>query len=520
MPSRTSTSEDALAASAALVSGTTLLSRVLGFLRDMAIAFILGASPAADAFVVAFRLPNLMRRLFGEGSLTMAFVPAYSHLFYTQGAAPAHAMARSCQAWLLAVLAAASIVVLFLANPLAALLAPGFANQPELLGYTANLIRICFPYTVFICSVALAMGVLNASGRFLGPALAPCVLNLILTAVALTAPAVGWDPGKSLAWAVLLAGAPQWLLQQPFLAAAGFSWRGFWKWRDAGAAKVGKLLAPTLLGAAAYQLVMLLITAFASILDAGSVAHLYYAERVAQFPLGVFALAVSTAALPALSQLAGAGQWTRFSETVESSIRLSMCLSLPAAVGLAALSGPIVSVLFGRGAFSPQDVQAAATALLYFSLGVPAAALSRPLVSAFYAQGKTAAPTAASLASLATAAILCLALFPWGHAGLALASSLALWSYAGVLWLLLRRTGTFQGFSRQGRRSLVLGLAFSMAMGGAICCVLFLAPGISTGQSLLLIPPAAFGYGAAAWAAKLPEVRLLWGVFFTQLRHK
>lgn len=218
-----------IARRAVTVGGTTLISRVLGFVRDVITAFALGAGLFADAFFVAFRIPNLLRSLFAEGSLTMAFVPTFSRVRAEEGEARAQEMARSVLAWLVSILLVITALAIVFAPQLTALIAPGFAKSPELLSVTADLLRICFPFIVFISAVGLCMGILNALDHFFAPAFAPCLLNIGFIVSALIGWHMGWNVAYALAWGVLASGLAQWLFQQPYLARLGFSWRGPWR---------------------------------------------------------------------------------------------------------------------------------------------------------------------------------------------------------------------------------------------------------------------------------------------------
>ncbi|HKI80836.1 MAG TPA: murein biosynthesis integral membrane protein MurJ, partial [Pseudodesulfovibrio sp.] len=338
-----------IARNAAVVAGATLVSRILGFVRDIIVAFALGAGLFADAFFVAFRIPNLLRRLFGEGSLTMAFIPIYSRLMEEEGEEAARAMARSAAAWLAAVLIGITVIVELLAQPLTMAIAPGFLDNHAQFAVTVDLVRICFPYVVLICGVALCMGILNSRNHFLAPALAPVALNVSLIGSALFGYFAGYNVAYCMAYGVLVGGAAQWLLQQPFLVRTGFSWHGPWSWRNKGVARMGMLMLPTVFGAAVYQLNILLGTLLASFLPVGSVSYLYYADRLVQFPLGVFGIAISTAALPSLSRLAAKGEMAEYDEALSASLGLTLFISLPAAAGLIGLAGPVIGLLFERG---------------------------------------------------------------------------------------------------------------------------------------------------------------------------
>ncbi|WP_461211447.1 murein biosynthesis integral membrane protein MurJ [Desulfocurvus sp. DL9XJH121] len=493
-----------IAKNAAVVAGATLASRILGFLRDLIIAFALGAGPLADAFFVAFRLPNLLRRLFGEGSLTMAFVPVYTRIREEDGEPEAHALARSMLFWLLVILGVLTLCAGFQARPLVFLVAPGFADDPALVATTADLVRICFPYIVFISGVALCMGVLNASGRFLAPALAPCALNVVLIASALAGVWLGLSVPHCLAWGVLLAGLCQWLLQQPSLRGAGFSWRGPWSPRHPGVGRTARLMLPTVFGAAVYQINIVIGTVLASFLAGGSISYLYYADRLVQFPLGVFGVAVSTAALPSLSALAARGEMDDFRETLDGGLRLTLFISLPAAAGLIALCQPVVALLFGRGAFGPEAVSATAWALVAYGAGLPAFAAVRPLVSAYYALGDTRTPVKAAVVSLLIYVACALTLmFPLEHVGLALATSLSSWGNAALLLLGLRRR--FGAWASCGRQALLYA-AMSLALGLAAWFTRGMGP-----WAVALIPAWVLAYALAALALRVPEAGLVYG---------
>ncbi|BBD08815.1 murein biosynthesis integral membrane protein MurJ [Desulfovibrio ferrophilus] len=491
-----------VAKNAAVVGGATLASRILGFLRDLIIAFALGAGPMADAFFVAFRLPNLLRRLFGEGSLTMAFVPVFTRTREDSGEAEAHTFARSALVWLVLILGVITACAGLLAKPLVLVVAPGFADDPQLVAVTAELVRICFPYIIFISGVALCMGILNSSGHFLAPALAPCILNTVLIASALAGVAMGWSVPHCLAWGVVLAGLGQWLLQQPYLARLGFSWRGPWSFSNPGVKKTGKLMLPTVFGAAVYQINIILGTVLASFLAVGSISYLYYADRLVQFPLGVFGVAVSTAALPSLSLLAAKGQMDDFRQTLSASLRLTLFISLPAAAGLIGLSEPIVSLLFGRGAFSAEAVSMTAWALVGYGVGLPAFAMVRPLVSACYALQDTRTPVRAAVVSLLVYVISGVTLMQvMDHVGLALATTISSWVNAGLLLRgLNRHLGRWADFWRQ----VALFVALSLVMGAAA----WLTIGLGR-WAVALVPLWGVGYGVATWLLKVPEARMV-----------
>jgi putative peptidoglycan lipid II flippase len=481
-----------LAGRAAVVGGATLASRVLGFARDLVIAHVLGAGPVADAFFVAFRLPNVTRRLFGEGSLVMAFVPVFTRTRAESGPERAFALARAMLLWLILVLGALTVLAEVFGPQVAVGLAPGFAGRPELLALTTELVRICFPYALLVCAVALCMGVLNSLGHFLAPALAPCVLNVVLIAAGLGALWAGASVPHALAWGVLLAGVLQWALQQPFLRARGFSWRGTASMRSPEARRVGRLLLPTIAGAAAYQISLLLGTVMASFLPGGAISFLYYADRLVQFPLGVFGIAVGTASLPGLSEAAAAGDAGRFGRGLDDAVRLTLYVCLPAAAGLYGLAQPIVSVLFGHGSFGPEAVAATADALRAFAVGLPGVALVRPVAGAFYARQETRPAVRIAMASLILYLVLgALLMQGWGHVGLALATSAAAWvNGLGLCRAMGRRIGPWS--TLPGPVWQWAGL--SAAIGVGSWALWAAAPQAMAVPSLLLIPAWVAGY--------------------------
>jgi putative peptidoglycan lipid II flippase len=453
-----------IARRAATVAGATLLSRVLGFVRDLITAFVLGAGLFADAFFVAFRIPNLLRSLFAEGSLTMAFIPTYSRVRAEEGEARAAEMARSVLAWLVSILSVITLLAVIFAPQLTGVIAPGFGRNPELLEATASLLRICFPFIVFISAVGLCMGILNAMDHFFAPAFAPCLLNVGFITAGLLGWWMGWNVAYCLSWGVLASGLAQWSFQQPFLRRKGFSWRGPWRWLDPAVVRMGRLMLPSVFGSAVYQINLLLGTLLASFLPVGSISYLYYADRLVQFPVGVFGLAVSTAALPSLSRLAASGQMDEFRQVIRTSMRLSLFISLPAMAGLIALAHPLIGLLFGRGAFGPDAVAATSGALVAYGLGLPAIALVRPLVGAFYALENTRLPVLVATFCVGVNVLLGFALMhALSHVGLALAVSVASFVNVGLLsWLLRRRLGQWpmqlSPTLRCAAASLVMGL--------------------------------------------------------------
>lgn len=491
-----------IAKNASVVSGATLLSRGLGLVRDLIMAYTLGASVLADAFFVAFRVPNLLRSLFAEGSLTMAFVPTFVKTRQEKGMEAAFVLARSIQVWLVLILGLLTLLVLLFPQAVTMLIASGFAaKRPELFELTAGLVQICFPYILFISGVALCMGVLNSMGHFLMPALAPCILNITLIAASLLAVWMGGNVAVWLAWGVLVAGVGQWLLQQPVLRAKGFSWVGPVEPTGPGVRRIGTLMLPTILGSAVYQINILIGTGMASFLPEGSVSYLYYADRLFQFPLGVFGVAVGVAALPSLATLAVPERREEFSRTLASTLGLTLFINLPAAAGLAGLALPLVDLLFGRGEFGPLAVHGTALALLGYVAGLPAFSCVRSLAAAYYALGDTKTPVRVAVGCLLVYVVVGgTTMHIIGHVGLALASSVSAWINVVLLGVLLRRhCGAWFHFNRD----LALSLALSLVMLAGCWW------STSFGRwSLACIPLWALAYMGASYALGVSQARL------------
>lgn len=415
-----------VAKAAGVVGAATLLSRIFGFLRDMAIAGFFGAGMGADAFFVAFRIPNLLRRLFAEGSLSIAFIPVFTDYLENKGREEAFALARSALRLLSAILAVITLLGILLSPLLVRLIAPGFADDPGKTALTIALTRITFPYIFFIGLVALCMGILNVLGHFAAPALAPVFLNLaIILSVFFISPRLT-EPAVGLAIGVLLGGVLQLALQAPFLIAKGVR---FWEqavFFHPGLKRVGKLMLPAVFGAAVYQINILVGTLLASLLPEGSVSYLYYADRLVQFPLGIFAIALATAVLPSLSRQAAAKNMAALHQTFGQAMNLLMFITLPSMAGLIVLREPIVALLFQRGAFDLQTTAMTAEALLYYSVGLWAFSSVRIVVATFYALEDTRTPVQiATVAIIANILLSMILMGPMGHSGLALATSLA-----------------------------------------------------------------------------------------------
>jgi putative peptidoglycan lipid II flippase len=453
---------------AGVVGAATLLSRMAGFVRDVVIAGFFGAGLGADAFFVAFRMPNLLRRLFAEGSLSIAFIPVFTEYMTRQGQDEAFKMARSLLRILSILLVFTAVIGIVAAPWLVRMIAPGFHAVPQKYALTVLLTRIMFPYVIFICLVALSMGILNVLGHFAAPALAPVLLNIsMIAAVYLISPFFEQEV-IGLAIGVLIGGGLQLSLQLPFLIRKGFC---FWQktpWYHPGLKKIFTLMGPAVFGAAVYQVNILVGTLLASLLPEGSVSYLYYADRLVQFPLGIFAVSMATAVLPTLSRQAAAHDLNGFRETFAQGMKLIFFITIPAMVGLIILREPIVRLLFQRGAFDSETTRLTASALLYYSIGLWAFSAVRIVVSSFYALSDTVTPVRMATISIVANMILGVSLMHFmAHAGLALATSLAsMLNLALLITSLRKRLGTMAdaGIFRSIGKSLMCGMAMGLVI--------------------------------------------------------
>ncbi len=466
-----------IARAAGVVSAATGLSRVLGVVRDVVLAWAFGAGGALDAFFVAFRLPNTLRRLFAEGSLTVAFVPVFVEVTEREGRGSAMRLGRRVLTLLAAVLTGVSALGVVGAPWIVRAIAAGFGRDPAKFALTVELTRWVFPYIALIGLTALAGGMLNAWNVFGPPALAPVVLNVCLIVAALgLAPFVD-PPILALAAGVLAGGVWQLALQIRALGALGFRFRPDWAPADRYIRRILGLMGPAVFGVAVYQVNILVSTFLASWLPDGSVSYLYYAERLFQLPLGLFAVAVGTAALPSLSRLRARGDHEGFRRTLEDALAMTGLVVLPAAAGLAVLAGPVVGALFGRGAFGPAAVDATARALVAYAGALAPVAGVRVLAPAFYSLGDTRTPVKASWWAFWVNLGASLALMvPLKHVGLALATGVSsAFNLAYLAWALGRR-GESLRLRALGRRLAPMA-AGSVGMAAAVAAARPWLPG-------------------------------------------
>ena len=429
----------------ATISGMTLLSRILGFVRDFVIARAFGAGLATDAFFVAFRLPNLLRRMFAEGAFSQAFVPILAEYKNRRGEDETHQLVNRV-ATLLGIIVLIISALGALAAPLIIYVsAPGFSADADKFALTVELTRITFPYIFFMSMVALSAGVLNTWSRFAIPAFTPVLLNLSFIGMALFAAPWFDPPVLALAWAVFIGGCLQLLLQIRPLARIGMLPRFDLTWRDPGVRRILKLMAPATLGVSVSQISLLINTVFASFLVSGSVSWLYYADRLMEFPAGLLGVALGTILLPSLAKHHADANSAEFTGLLDWGLRLTLMLTLPAALALAILAVPLIATLFNYGAFAASDVMQTRPALVAYSVGLTGLILVKVLAPAFYARQDIRTPVKIALITLTATQLMNLAfIVPLRHTGLALSIGLAACLNASLLYRGLRRKGIFE----------------------------------------------------------------------------
>ncbi len=427
----------------------------MGFVRDMVIAQFFGAGAAVDAYLVAFKIPSFMRRLFAEGAFSQAFVPVLSEYRETRSHEEVRTFINHMSGLLGSVLLVITLIAI-LASPLIVFIfAPGFEKGSVRFMLSAHMLRITFPYLLCISLAALSAAILNSYGSFGVPAFTPVLLNISLILCAIFLAPYFHYPVEALAWGVFIAGFVQLGFQLPFLAKKKLMPWPKLRFNDVGVNRVLKLMVPAIFGVSVAQINILIDTIFASFLPIGSVSWLYYSDRLSQFPLGVFGVAIATVILPHLSRKHAAKSNQDFSNTLDWALRLIIFIGVPAAVGLFLLAGPTLATLFNYGRFSGHDVLMSQQSLWAFSSGIPAFMLIKVLASGYYAQQDIKTPVKIGVIALITNTILnFILIIPLKHAGLALSTSIAAWLNAGLLFAGLIRRGVYK--PRQG------WLAFSL----------------------------------------------------------
>jgi putative peptidoglycan lipid II flippase len=438
-------SAKSLLRSTALVGQMTLISRVLGLVRDSAIATMFGASAASDAFFVAFKIPNLFRRLFAEGAFSQAFVPVLAGHRTASTQAEVKQLVDAVFSALGLVLLAITAVGVLAAPVIITVFAPGFVGDETRFDLSVALLRLTFPYLLFIALTALVSGVLNTYGKFALPALTPALLNISFISCTLwLAPHLS-QPVYALAAAVLIGGALQLGFQLVGAWRIGMLPRPTRRLRHPGVKRILTLMGPALFGVSVAQINFLIDTFIASFLERGSISWLYYADRLMEFPLGIFGIALGTVILPHLSEHFARAQHASFSDTLDWALRAVLTLTLPSAVGLAVLAGPILSTLFEYGEFTARDVTLSAHALMAYASGLTGFIMVKVLAPGYYARQDTRTPVKIGVIAMLTNVVLCAVLaLPLAHAGLALATSCAAFVNAGLLLRGLLRADVYR----------------------------------------------------------------------------
>jgi putative peptidoglycan lipid II flippase len=457
-----------LVRSIATVSGFTLLSRLLGFCRDILIAGMLGAGGMADAFFVAFKFPNLFRRLFGEGAFSAAFIPLLAGDIEKRGMDAAREFAARAMSMLILITGFLVAIIEILMPWAMYVFAPGFAENPEKFELAVELSRITFPYLAFISAVALMSGVMNTLHRYAAAAAAPIILNICLIAALLGLAPVTETPAHALAWGVAIAGVAQFLMLVIACKRVGFAIKWQMPRVDDRIKLLGKRMIPGMIGAGVYQINLLIDTMLASLVSDGAVSWLYYADRVQQLPLGVIGIAIGTALLPTLSrQLQGDDAKTAM-YSQNRGIEIALLLTLPAAIALGVMGLPVINVLFERGAFGAEETLMTGMALTVFAFGLPASVLVKVLAPGFFAREDTKTPIRIGISCMVLNIILIVVLMPWfGHLGIAAATSVSVWVNATSLGFILHRRGDLTFDARLTRRVPRI-LVASALMGSAL----------------------------------------------------
>ncbi|MCH9643273.1 MAG: murein biosynthesis integral membrane protein MurJ [Gammaproteobacteria bacterium] len=423
----------------------TMLSRILGFVRDVVIAQTFGADAALDSFLIAFKLPNFLRRLFGEGAFSQAFVPVLAEFRSKQTDEATKDFVNRIFGTLGLIVMLVVAVVEVIAPVVVVIFAPGFANDPIRHELTTHMLHIMFPYLLLIVMTACSGAVLNTHNRFGVPAFTPVLLNVAIIIAAVFFTHFFHEPVYALAWGVIFGGVIQLALQLPFLAKIGLLPIPKIGFKHEGVRRVMKLMVPALFGVSVAQISLLVDNFFASFLPAGSISWLYYSDRLTYLPLGVIGVALATVVLPNLSHHHANKNHEVFCKTLDWALRMVLFIGLPAAVGLLFLAGPLISTLLQHGAFNAFDVIMTRKSLMAFSVGLPGFMLIKVLASGFYSQQNIKTPVKIAAVAMVLNLILNAALIiPLRHAGLALATSVAALLNASLLWQFLLRRGIYQ----------------------------------------------------------------------------
>ena len=468
-----------VARAAGAVTVATAISRILGVAREMVMAKYFGAGYYTDAFNIAYRIPNLFRDLFAEGALSSAFIPTFVRGLHQEGREAAWALANRVITALLVLLGLVTLIFFVFAKGFVFLLAAGYADTPGKMELTTQMTRIMSPFLLCVALAAVVMGMLNASGSFFVPAVAPSAFNVccILAGIFLSPfmSAFGMEPVVSMAFGALFGGASQFIVQVPSACRIGWRFRLSLDLRDPGLRRIAKLMLPALIGLSATQINITVDSQLASQYGNGPVSWLNYAFRLMQLPIGLFGVAIATATAAAVSHHAAAGAFEKLSHTVHSSLRLAACLTFPATVGLLVLREPIVCLLYERGSFLAEDTIQTSKVLALYSLALFAYSAVKILVPAFYALGDTRTPVRSSIITVAIKiAVNFVLITRMGFLGLALATAMASWVNFALLLRQMDRAvpgGSWRkdigAYARIGAASALMGLAAVMVFKGS-----------------------------------------------------
>ena len=460
----------------------TFLSRILGLARDIVFALMFGASGGTDAFFIAFKIPNFMRRLFGEGAFSQAFVPVFSEYKETRSREDMLDLINHVAGTLGGLLLLISSIGVAAAPMLVMIFAPGFWDEADRYQLTSDMLRITFPYIFFIALVAFAGGILNSYNQFAVPAFTPVLLNIALIGAAVWASPLFDQPIMALAWGVAIAGLVQLLFQIPFLLKLGLMPRPRIKKQHEGVRQVIRLMIPAIIGSSVAQINLLFDTIIASFLVAGSVSWLYYSDRLVEFPLGVFGIALATVILPNLSRQHANQSAEQFNHTLDWALKLVMLIGIPATIGLFLMSGPLLITLFNYGEFDLADAHMSSLSLMAYALGLPAFIIIKVLAPGFYARKDTKTPVKIAIRAMIANMFLNVLFvvpmvmleIPGPHTGLALATSASAYMNAFMLYRGLRRDQVYQPLAGWGR----LGLQLLIANGCMIAFLVHTSPSL------------------------------------------
>lgn len=455
-----------IARAAGIIGASTLVSRLMGYIRDMVMSSLFGAGMVTDAYIAAFRIPNYLIRLFGEGTLNASFVPVFTETLNQKGREKAWELANVVLTSIFTILTLVVILGMIFTPGLVRAITPGFSKNPSQFNLAVLLTRVIFPVAVFVGLSAVSMGILNSLNHFGAPAIAPSFFNLMIILSALFLSPYLPIPIMSLAIGVLLGGLLQLSVQVPFLIRKGFRFRYRFNLSHEGMRKIFKLMVPGVIGQSVLQINLFVGNLLASLLPAGSITYLFFADRLVQFPLAIFGFSAATAMLPSLSVHASNKNIPEMVETLSKAMRIVLFMMIPSMVGLLVLSTPIVNTLFQRGSFGAEATRGTAVALMFYSLGLWAFGGVRIIAQAFYATQDTWTPMKVAVYSLLVNLLLSLILMRYlQHGGLALANALSsMLNISVLIWILRKRTGPLQGRKIFGSvikifsASLVMGL--------------------------------------------------------------